>query len=126
VDCRPKKVAQLIRYPLDFLIVKGSKQFCEKIFDKSPQSLVKSRPPQCHWCMSAVSVFDIALKDRGQEDVNNLTTEFCPKTGVHAPHLLPYCEPLINRWSRAQTGDFSNQASDICNHACASPERDET
>jgi hypothetical protein len=117
--CRPQMVQRMLRYPLDFLMEKGSKQFCTEIFDKSPKGLMKSRAPQCHWCLSAVAVFDLALKDRGMESASNLTSEFCAKTSELAPQLLPYCETVVSEWGKRQSG------REVCRRCCAAEDREE-
>jgi hypothetical protein len=114
-DCRAKRIGRFVSYPLDLLMSKGPKAFCTDLFSGDPKSVTKGRVPKCSWCMSAMSVFENALEQRGQEAATNLTRAFCDETEFFAPHLFPKCDNVIQEFLRSRKASLKAcQLAELC------------
>ena len=97
-QCKEKMEQRFFSYPLDILMSKGAREFCEEIMEKGEGSILKTRTPKCNWCMSSIQVFDNAVRQRGQEGALNLTQSYCKETEVMTPFYTTNCHEVVQEF----------------------------
>ena len=98
LKCQEKMIQKFISYPLDILMEKGARDFCDELFSKNEKNTFKSRSPMCNWCKSITQVFDHTLRQNGQDFTLNVTNHFCTDSEIFSPHFQPKCHEIIQEF----------------------------